>query len=266
MAFDFAAHANKLKKSWAEANKARDNINTNNLEAGTYIGTITEATIGESVRSERVQIRWTWVVTEGDHTGATAVDFTGLDTTEALTWFARRASQLGYDTSSLDMSEIPELIEGIVAEPLKIKFRVVESKEGYLNIRILKLLGTLSKAERTAMQSAMATANKPTKAKPEPEPADDENEDEDEDTTPPTRTKKPSIKDDEDEDEDDTTTKKETETLGIEEGDKVSLKYKNIRYVGIVKSIDADDATASVNIPKIGKTIICDIDDLVSVG
>mgnify|MGYP003149482347 FL=1 len=84
---------NKLKKAqdnWQGAReKAKESSGFTEVPDGRYLAHLTNAQIGESRSSGRLQIQWTWTITDGEYENDTKLDFDGLETEDNLVFLGR---------------------------------------------------------------------------------------------------------------------------------------------------------------------------------
>ena len=138
----FAAKLAKHKDAWksaqSKAKEAGGYGNVDDLPPGKYKVALTNAALGET--DGRLWIRWEWGVLEGDHAGSKQSALDGLETEQNLIHFGRKVGMFGYDPDDLDLQEIPEFLETLLAEqsaPCRI---VVKQNGDYINVYLNEVM------------------------------------------------------------------------------------------------------------------------------
>lgn len=261
---DFSKKLKTMGSLWKKAAKASKTSpagSMDNIPDGTYVAVITGAVIEESQSSQRLQVKWTMVITDGEMRGEILTDYNGLNSEEALTWFARRLLQLGYEAEELDLTELPELLESIVGDGVKLRVKL-STKGDYRNIRIQKVLGTGATPPKpkkpTPAEVATPTPAKKKVKKPEPEEVDDDEEEEDDEEA-----EEEAEEADEEDGEDEEEDSEEDEDGGDPEiavGSAVVFFDKGVTRKGKVKAIKGTKAT--VWSLKLKKNFVLNLDDI----
>jgi hypothetical protein len=119
------------------------------LPDGVYTAILSDAQLGESQTSNRLQVTWSWTIAEGEQKGETVYDYSGLDTEEQMGWFLRRVSQLGYDIEAVEAKTLEaELLPQIVEDKLLCEIQL-RTKGEFQNVRVRKVLEEASAAPAT---------------------------------------------------------------------------------------------------------------------
>lgn len=110
----------KLKQQQAAFNAAKSDPKTmsdggfTNLPDGKYLAELSNAELGESKSSGRLQVSWEWTVTEGEQAGETTRDFDGLERADSFPFLLSKLRRLGVDIQSLDLPDLPEVLAKLV--------------------------------------------------------------------------------------------------------------------------------------------------------
>lgn len=164
------------------------------FDDGRYMTRITDAKVGESQSSGRLQVTWVFRFEDGPYEGQTKLDFSGLETEQNLYYLAMRLQQLGYEPpESLD--ELGDILEDIKKTRPLAKINL-KTKGDYQNVYIDKVFaagleesgdaeaedeaeGDGAPPPAPAKKGAKKTAPPPAEEEEE-EDAEDEDEDADE--------------------------------------------------------------------------------------
>jgi hypothetical protein len=193
------------KKAYKRSKKAaEESAGFTDYDDGRYIAKLTDASIGESQSSGRLQTMWTWTFMEGEYENQTVRDFDGMDSEESMVWFRRKIARLGFEAPD-DFDTIDELIKEIANANVVARIRL-KTKGEFQNLMIDRVLAG-SESEDDADEDE----------------DEDENEDEDEDDI---ETEKDDVEDtdDEDEDEDEGDSEDDEEEDGEDEEEEVPEK------------------------------------------
>ena len=105
---------NKLKKAqnnWQGAReKAKESTGFTEVPDGRYLANMTNAQICESRSSGRLQIQWTWTISDDEFESDTKLDFDGLETEDNLIFLGRKLSRFGYELPE-DITEISDILD-----------------------------------------------------------------------------------------------------------------------------------------------------------
>jgi hypothetical protein len=138
----FTQRLKSLENTWKQAQAAAGESSFGTVVPdGRYVSVISQATIGESQSSGRLQIAWEYVISEGEFTGEAIRDYDGLETEMNLTWLGRKLSRLGYDFAAMGFSDLPAVLEDILKSKPSVLVRL-RTKGEYQNAYIEKLLST----------------------------------------------------------------------------------------------------------------------------
>lgn len=135
-----------MKATWKKASK-RERTSFVDLEAGTYILGVVGGTLDNWGAKKKPAIKWDYVVQEGECAGMTQTVFENIETENNQYFVQMMLENLGYDAMEID--DLPEILEDINKCKPIVRARVI-SKDGFTNVRIMKLLeadGALSRNE-----------------------------------------------------------------------------------------------------------------------
>lgn len=137
---------NKLKKAqnnWQGAReKAKDSTGFAEVPDGRYLAHITNAQICESRSSGRLQIQWTWTISDGEFENDTKLDFDGLETEDNLIFLGRKLSRFGYELPE-DIIEISDILDELVEKKPLARIRL-KTKGEFQNVYVDKLMRSVS--------------------------------------------------------------------------------------------------------------------------
>lgn len=138
---------------------------------GKYYAELTNAELGESNSSGRLQIAWEYTINDGDNSGDIVRDYDGLDRQENIPWILRKLAKFGIDTDILEPEELPDLLEQLVEKRIecKITLKTNKSKKSgeastYQNVYIDSVIG-LSGANEDVLadERRRSLTNEPTR-------------------------------------------------------------------------------------------------------
>lgn len=129
----------KFKQAASMWERARERAQTENkfeneLEDGRYIACLSEAKIGESQSSGRLQVAWTFIISEGEYKGQTKRSYDGLESEDNLMWLGRKLVQLGYEIPE-DLEEVKSVLEAITKDKPIVRVRL-KTKGEFQNVYI----------------------------------------------------------------------------------------------------------------------------------
>ena len=102
---------------------------------------MTNAQICESRSSGRLQIQWTWTISDGEFEKDTKLDFDGLETEDNLVFLGRKLSRFGYDLPE-DITEIADILEELIDKQPLARIRL-KTKGEFQNVYVDKLMGSV---------------------------------------------------------------------------------------------------------------------------
>jgi hypothetical protein len=137
---------NALKKklkvaqnNWQSAReRAKESTGFTEVPDGRYLAHLTNAVIGESRSSGRLQIQWTWTVSDGEFEGDTKLDFDGLETEDNLVFLGRKLSRFGYELPE-DITAIADILEELIEKRPLARIRL-KTKGEFQNVYVDKLM------------------------------------------------------------------------------------------------------------------------------
>ena len=137
---------NALKKklkvaqdNWQSAReRAKESTGFTEVPDGRYLANLTNAVIGESRSSGRLQIQWTWTVSDGEFEGDTKLDFDGLETEDNLVFLGRKLSRFGYELPE-DITAIADILEELIEKRPLARIRL-KTKCEFQNVYVDKLM------------------------------------------------------------------------------------------------------------------------------
>ncbi len=148
-----------------------------NVEDGVYLMQLEDATLTESMSSGRLQIARRHIILEGQFQGEVVRDYQQLETENGPYFIRQWIQKMGW-TPPEDVGRLEPILEEMTAAGPIYRARVQTSKEGFTNVRVLRL-------EEQYPQGApeVARVERRTEPEPEPEPEEDEPEEDEPDRT-----------------------------------------------------------------------------------
>lgn len=212
------------------------------FDDGRYMTRITDAKIGESQSSGRLQVVWTFKFEDGQYEGQTKLDFSGLETDTNLYYLAQRLQQLGYEPPD-SLEEIEDILEDVKKTRPLVKINL-KTKGDFQNVYIDKVFasgleesGEEPEDDDTAEEETPAPAPKKGKAAaPPPEPEEEEEAEEEE------------AEEEEEEAEEDDDSEVEEDEDEAEDGDEVELT------VGMSVSVETSKGSVAGEVLEILET------------
>ena len=133
---------NKLKRAqdnWQGAReKAKESSGFTEVPDGRYLAHLTNAQIGESRSSGRLQIQWTWTISDGEFEKDTKLDFDGLETEDNLVFLGRKLARFGYELPE-DITEISDILDELIEKQPLARIRL-KTKGEFQNVYVDKLM------------------------------------------------------------------------------------------------------------------------------
>jgi hypothetical protein len=133
---------NKLKKAqnnWQGAReRAKESTGFTEVPDGRYLAHLTNAQICESRSSGRLQIQWTWTISDGEFEKDTKLDFDGLETEDNLVFLGRKLSRFGYELPE-DITEISDILDELIEKQPLARIRL-KTKGEFQNVYVDKLM------------------------------------------------------------------------------------------------------------------------------
>jgi cell division septation protein DedD len=223
MAGEFDKELKAMNSAWSDAPESSD------LPEGVYTMTIQEAEIRKSKNSGKLRASFRFVVSDGEHLGASQFDGFTLDPDNPVGMSMlkqRLGKQLGYEVPE-SMQDVLEILADISKKNPIVSAQIIK-KGDFTNVRVLEVLG---EAEADAQQEPNADADADADAdagtEPEPEP---------EEQTEPTLKASKSRKAQE---------SQEDESPSFNEGDAVTFENAGETFEGTIKK-DNGDGTYNV--------------------
>ena len=150
---------NKLKKAqdnWQGAReKAKESSGFTEVPDGRYLAHLTNAQIGESRSSGRLQIQWTWTISDGEFEKDTKLDFDGLETEDNLVFLGRKLSRFGYELPE-DITEISDILDELIEKQPLARIRL-KTKGEFQNVYVDKLMRSVSSDDENSENESMVS-------------------------------------------------------------------------------------------------------------
>ena len=150
---------NKLKKAqdnWVGArSKAKESTGFTEVPDGRYLAHLTNAQICESRSSGRLQIQWTWTISDGEFENDTKLDFDGLETEDNLVFLGRKLSRFGYELPE-DITEISDILDELIEKQPLARIRL-KTKGEFQNVYVDKLMRSVSSDDEDSNNESMVT-------------------------------------------------------------------------------------------------------------
>lgn len=125
---------------------------------GKYMTRLANAELGMSNASGRLQIKWEYVIEEGEYTGNTLRDYDGLDRPENLPFLLRKVRRLGYDISQIDFdTELPQLLADITAKNFQVQVQAKTTRNKSTGAEFQNVY-----INQVYMEGSEATSDEPT--------------------------------------------------------------------------------------------------------
>ena len=150
---------NKLKKAqnnWEGArSKAKESTGFTEVPDGRYLAHLTNAQICESRSSGRLQIQWTWTISDGEFEKDTKLDFDGLETEDNLVFLGRKLSRFGYELPE-DITEISDILDELIEKQPLARIRL-KTKGEFQNVYVDKLMRSVSSDYENSENESMVS-------------------------------------------------------------------------------------------------------------
>jgi hypothetical protein len=150
---------NKLKKAqdnWQGAReKAKESSGFTEVPDGRYLAHLTNAQIGESRSSGRLQIQWTWTISDGEFEKDTKLDFDGLETEDNLVFLGRKLARFGYELPE-DITEISDILDELIEKQPLARIRL-KTKGEFQNVYVDKLMRSVSSEDEDSDEESMVS-------------------------------------------------------------------------------------------------------------
>jgi cobalamin biosynthesis protein CobT len=129
----------KAQNNWEGAReKAKETSGFTEVPDGRYLAHLTNAQIGESRSSGRLQIQWTWTISDGEFEKDTKLDFDGLETEDNLVFLGRKLARFGYELPE-DITAISDILEELIDKQPLARIRL-KTKGEFQNVYVDKLM------------------------------------------------------------------------------------------------------------------------------
>jgi cobalamin biosynthesis protein CobT len=146
----------KAQNNWQGAReKAKESSGFTEVPDGRYLAHLTNAQIGESRSSGRLQIQWTWTISDGEFENDTKLDFDGLETEDNLVFLGRKLSRFGYELPE-DITEISDILDELVEKQPLARIRL-KTKGEFQNVYVDKLMRSGSTDKDDSGDESMAS-------------------------------------------------------------------------------------------------------------
>ena len=150
---------NKLKKAqnnWQGAReRAKESTGFTEVPDGRYLAPLTNAQICESRSSGRLQIQWTWTISDGEFEKDTKLDFDGLETEDNLVFLGRKLSRFGYELPE-DITEISDILDELIEKQPLARIRL-KTKGEFQNVYVDKLMRSVSSDDENSENESMVS-------------------------------------------------------------------------------------------------------------
>lgn len=154
-----SALKNKLKRAqdnWQGAReKAKESSGFTEVPDGRYLAHLTNAQIGESRSSGRLQIQWTWTISDGEFEKDTKLDFDGLETEDNLVFLGRKLARFGYELPE-DITEISDILDELIEKQPLARIRL-KTKGEFQNVYVDKLMQSVSTDSEDSDNESMSS-------------------------------------------------------------------------------------------------------------
>ena len=235
---------NKLKKAqdnWQGAReKAKESSGFTEVPDGRYLAHLTNAQIGESRSSGRLQIQWTWTISDGEFEKDTKLDFDGLETEDNLVFLGRKLARFGYELPE-DITAISDILDELIEKQPLARIRL-KTKGEFQNVYVDKLMRSVSTDDEDSDEESMVSEDE------DLEESDDGAGDEVDDAS-------------EDESEDESDEESEGDEEQVEIGMRVVATTKKGEEPGEIIEIMEDEGKCRVKLDA-GRTIRIAVDKL----
>ena len=133
----------KAQNNWQGAReRAKETSGFTEVPDGRYLAHLTNAQIGESRSSGRLQIQWTWTISDGEFEKDTKLDFDGLETEDNLVFLGRKLARFGYELPE-DITAINDILEELIDKQPLARIRL-KTKGEFQNVYVDKLMRSVS--------------------------------------------------------------------------------------------------------------------------
>jgi hypothetical protein len=150
---------NKLKRAqdnWQGAReKAKESSGFTEVPDGRYLAHLTNAQIGESRSSGRLQIQWTWTISDGEFEKDTKLDFDGLETEDNLVFLGRKLARFGYELPE-DITEISDILDELIEKQPLARIRL-KTKGEFQNVYVDKLMQSVPTDDEDSDNESMSS-------------------------------------------------------------------------------------------------------------
>ena len=131
----------KAQNNWQGAReRAKETSGFTEVPDGRYLAHLTNAQIGESRSSGRLQIQWTWTISDGEFEKDTKLDFDGLETEDNLVFLGRKLARFGYELPE-DITEISDILDELIDKQPLARIRL-KTKGEFQNVYVDKLMSS----------------------------------------------------------------------------------------------------------------------------
>jgi cobalamin biosynthesis protein CobT len=146
----------KAQNNWQGAReKAKESTGFTEVPDGRYLAHLTNAQICESRSSGRLQIQWTWTISDGEFENDTKLDFDGLETEDNLVFLGRKLSRFGYELPE-DITEISDILDELVEKQPLARIRL-KTKGEFQNVYVDKLMSSGSSDDDDSGDESMSS-------------------------------------------------------------------------------------------------------------
>jgi hypothetical protein len=130
-----------IKDLWKKANTNKSTGTFDEFEDGRYLSIITDATVGESQASNRLQLMIAFKIQEGEYEGKTKRSYIGLDSEMGVQIAVNTLARLGIEVE--DPEELEDKLKEAKGKICKIQLKTKSGAKGeFQNVFILKVVGT----------------------------------------------------------------------------------------------------------------------------
>lgn len=145
------------KDQWKEQREQADDFERPD---GTYMCKLIGAELEES-RSGNPQVKWTYLILEGEYSGKNIWDWNGLTQDKAWTYLAAKLQRFDVDPDGLDLEYLQDALDWIVRQsyPVKLQLKTTPGKDGKNDFQNRRI-ATVFEAETPTPQPFFGEENK----------------------------------------------------------------------------------------------------------
>lgn len=140
MSVDVQKWLKQQEKEWKDiAVEAKQSTGFDRVPDGRYVSRLSGADLCLSKSSDKLQIKWSWVILEGEYQGEQILDFDGLEREDALLWLGRKLYRLGIDPETVKLSKLEKTLSDLV-ESAPVAVLSCKTRNDFQRVSIDKLI------------------------------------------------------------------------------------------------------------------------------